>query len=161
MNIENLNTNMLNISKINKKYYNITYENKQINIKNLICHIPFGIEKFNDKILLNIELLDSNENNNILSKIDSIQNIIINKFSNLGLISCIKKSKLGYLLRTHFLKSTECYILKKNNEKIIIDECNLNLSDCEIDLTLKGIWINDNNFGLYFVINSIKVIKFN
>jgi hypothetical protein len=159
--IENLNTNMLNISKINKKYYNITYENEQINIKNLICHIPFGIEKFNDKILLNIELLDSNENNNILSKIDSIQNIIINKFPNLGLISCIKKSKLGYLLRTHFLKSTECYILKKNNEKIIIDECNLNLSDCEIDLTLKGIWINDNNFGLYFVINSIKVIKFN
>jgi len=161
MNIENINSDMLNIYHVSKKYYNITYNNEQIRINNLICHIPFGIEKYNDKILLNIELLDTNENNNILSKISSIENNIIKKFTNLGLLSCVKKSKLGHLLRTHFLKSTECYILKKNNEKMIIDESNLNLADSEIDLTLKGIWTNDNNYGLYFVINSIKVIKFN
>lgn len=161
MNIENINSDMLNIYHVSKKYYNITYNNEQITIKNLICHIPFGTEKYNDKILLNIELLDTNENNNILSKINSIENNIIKKFPNLGLLSSVKKSKLGHLLRTHFLKSTECYILKKNNEKMFIDESNLNLADCELDLTLKGIWTNDNNYGLYFVINSIKVIKFN
>lgn len=161
MNIVNINYDMLNIYRVNKKYYNLTYNNEQITIKNLICYIPFGIEKFNDKILLNIELLDTNDNNNILSKISSIENDIIKKFPNLGLLSCVKKSKIGHLLRTHFIKSTESYILKKNNEKIFIHESNLNLADCEIDLTLKGIWTNDNNCGLYFVINSIKVIKFN
>jgi len=161
MNAENIDTNMLDICRVNKKYYNITYNNEQITIKILLCHIPFGIEKYNDKILLNIELLDTNENNNILSKISSIENYIIKKIPNLGLLSCVKKSKLGHLLRTHFLKNTECYILKKNNEKMIIDESNLNLADCEINLTLKGAWTNDNNYGLYFIINSIRVIKFN
>lgn len=161
MNIENINYEMLNIYHVSKKYYNITYNNEQIRINKLICHIPFGTEKYNDKILLNIELLETNDNNNILSKIRSIENYIIKKFPNLGLLSCFKKSKLGNLLRTHYLKNTECYILKKNNEKMIIDETNLKLSDCEIDLTLKGIWVNDNNYGLYFVINSIKIIKFN
>lgn len=161
MNIDNINIDSLNIYNINKKYYNILCNNEQIIINKLLCHIPFGIEKYNDKILLNIELLENNDNNNLLSKINSIENYIIKKFPNLGLLSCFKKSKLGHLLRTHFLKNTICYILKKNNEKIIIDECNLKLSDCEIDLTLKGIWINDNNYGLYFVINSIKIIKFN
>lgn len=161
MNIENINVDILNIYRVNNKYYNITYNNESITINNLICHVPFGTEKYNDKLLLNIELLDTNFNNNILSKINSIEKYIIKKFPNLGLLSCVKKSKLGHLLRTHFLKNTECYILKKNNDKIIIDETNLNLADCEINLTLKGIWINDNNYGLYFAINSIKVIKFN
>lgn len=161
-NIFDININNLKIFNISKKYYNINDDtNKQIIINNVTCHIPFGVEKFNDKLLLNIELLESNENNNIISKIESIEKFISNKFQNLGLTSCVKKSKLGYLLRTHFLKKTECFILKKNQEKMIIDEINLNLSDAETNLTIKGIWTNDNNYGLYIVVNSVKVIKFN
>ncbi len=160
--IENVNVDSLIICHSRGKYYNMTDNlNQQIVIKKIECHIPFGIEKFNDKMILNIELCSSNENNNILSKIQSIENSATKKFQNLGLNSVVKKSKLGFIIRTHYLKNTDCFILKKNNEKMMIDEVNLNLSDCEADLTIKGIWTSDNYYGLYIIVNSIKVIKFN
>ena len=154
--------NDLQIYHSGKKYYNINDNTgKQLVINNLNAHLPFGVEKYNDKILLNIELLDTNENNNVISTIESIEKFIAKKFPNLGLSSCIKKSKLGHTIRTHFLKNTECFILKKNQEKMLIDEINLKLADSEINLTIKGIWTNDNSYGLYIIVNSVKVIKFN
>jgi hypothetical protein len=161
-NLLDININDLQFYHSGKNYYNINDNmGKQIIINNLNGHLPFGVEKFNDKILLNIELLDTNENNNIISIIESIEKNISNKFPNIGLNCCVKKSKLGHIIRTHILKNTECYILKKNQEKMLIDQINLKLSDAEINLTIKGIWTNDNNYGLYIVVNSIKVIKFN
>ena len=161
-NLLDININDLQVYHSGKKYYNINDNTgRQIIINNLNSHLPFGVEKYNDKILLNIELLDSNENNNIISIIESIENFIAKKFPNLGLSSSVKKSKLGHIIRTHFLKNTECYILKKNQEKMLIDEINLKLSDSEINLVIKGIWTNDHNYGLYIVVNSVKVIKFN
>ncbi len=150
----------LNIFPVNKKYYNINDSNgSQLKIK-LNCHVPFGVEKFNDKLILNLELLNTNENNNIISKINSIENLLTKKINNLGLSSCIKKSKLGHLLRTHYIKNTECFITKSNGEKIHIDESNLKLTDCDVELLLKGVWLNDNNYGLYFSILNIRVLKF-
>lgn len=164
MNIENIDIAKLSIynpSKNSKKYFNIAHDGHQITINNLQCHIPFGVEKYNDKLLLNIELVETNENSNILSKIDSIEKLIKSKFPNFGLMPCHKKSKLGCLLRTHYTKNTECFILKKNNEKMMIDKVNLNLADCEVNLSIKGVWFNDNNCGIYITIDSIRVIKFN
>ena len=71
-----------------------------------------------------------------------------------------KKSKLGYLLRTHLLSNTEIYILKKNNDKLLIDSSNLNNSTCNLSLLLKGMWITESNYGLYWEINSIQVLSF-
>ena len=159
--IININTSFIKVLYLNKKFWNLLYNNKliDINIDNVL--IPFGIEKYNDKSLLNIELIDSNNNNNIISKLDMIENEIQKYFKNIGIIKSLKKSKLGYLLRTHFLKSSECYILKKNQEKMIIDESNLQNSECEIKLTIKGIWVTENNYGLYIIVKSIKINKFN
>lgn len=160
-NILNINKKFINVVKCNKKFYNIFYNTNliEIDIKNVF--IPFGIEKFNNKMILNIELLELNETNNIISKIESIENEISNNFTNLGLIRCIKKSKLGYLLRTHITKSTECYILKKDNTKFNIDIINIKNSECNIKLKIKGIWINENNYGLYITIDDININKFN
>jgi hypothetical protein len=159
--ILNINTENINIFHVTKKFSNLLYYNKNINIHIDNIFIPFGIEKYNNKIILNIELIESNNNNNIISKIDSIENQLEKHFKNIGLIKSLKKSKLGYILRTHFMKLTECYILKKNEEKIIIDESNLQNTECEINLLIKGIWITENNYGLYIIINNIRVIKFN
>jgi hypothetical protein len=159
--ILNINSQNINVYCLNKKFWNLLYNNKIINIHINNVLIPFGIEKFNDKIVLNIELLDSNDNNNIISKLESIENQIEKYFKNHGLSKSLKKSKLGYILRTHYMKSTECYILKKNGEKMMIDETNLINAECEIDLSIKGIWVNDNNYGMYIIINKIKVNKFN
>ena len=157
----NINTSFIKVFYLNKKFWNILYNNKliDINIDNIL--IPFGIEKYNDKMVLNIELIDSNNNNNIISKLDMIENEIQKYFKNIGLIKSLKKSKLGYLLRTHYMKLSECYILKKNQEKMIIDESNLQNAECEIKLSIKGIWVTDNNYGLYIIVNSIKINKFN
>jgi hypothetical protein len=160
-NIIDINTHNISIFKLTKNFYNLCYNQKNINITINNGLIPFGIEKYNDKIILNIELLDNNDNNNIISKLESLENEMQNYFKNYGIINTIKKSKLGYIVRTHYLKSSESYILKKNGEKMIIDESNLQNAECDINLLIKGIWINDNNYGLYIIVNSIKINKFN
>lgn len=160
-NILEIDTHKLSVFKSGKNFYNLCHNQKNITINIKNGFLPFGIEKFKDKIILNIELLDNNDNNNIISKLESIENEIQNNFKNMGLLKSIKKSKLGHIIRTHFQKSTECYILKKNEEKMIIDETNLTNTECDINLTIKGIWINDNNYGLYITLNNIKINKFN
>lgn len=160
-NILNINTKFINIVKSGKIFYNIFYNTKLIEIDIKNGFIPFGTEKFNNKMILNIELLNSNETNNIISKIESIENEITNNFKNIGLIKCSKKSKLGYLLRTHITKTTESYILKKDNSKFDIDIINTKNSECDLKLKIKGIWANNNNYGLYITIDDININKFN
>lgn len=160
-NITDININNISVFKLTKSFYNLCHNQKNINIIINNAFIPFGIEKYNDKIILNVELLDNNDNNNIVSKLESLESEIKKYFKNYGIMNTIKKSKLGHIIRTHYLKSTECYILKKNGEKMMIDESNLQNAECNINLLIKGIWINDNNYGLYITVNSIKINKFN
>ena len=159
--LTNISINKILVTPLNKKFWHLLYNQKciDININNAL--IPFGVEKYNDKLILNLELCETNDNNNIISKIEALENEIQKYFKNMGLAKSLKKSKLGYLVRSHYLKSTECYILKKNGEKMMIDENNLQNAECEFNLLIKGIWINDNNYGLYIIINSIKINKFN
>jgi hypothetical protein len=161
-----ININILNISfvKETKNFYNLCHNNKHINIEVLDGVIPFGIEKFNNKIILNIELLKSNQNYNIITKIESLENELKKKFVHYNLMSVIKPSRTGIndrIIRTHYTNSTECYVLDKNKKKMIIDECNLTNTNCDINLSINGIWTNDNYFGLYIVVNNIKINKFN
>jgi hypothetical protein len=160
-NLINLPINKIIVTILNKKFWHLLYNQKCINIHLNNALVPFGVEKYNDKLILNLELFETNENNNIISKIEALENEIQKYFKNMGLTKSLKKSKLGYLVRSHYLKSTECYILKKNGEKMMIDENNLQNAECEFNLLIKGIWINDNNYGLYIIINSIKINKFN
>jgi hypothetical protein len=167
-----IDTSLCNMIMGAKNFYIIQNNNMniEINLDNVL--LPFGSEKYNDKIIINIELENNNINNNIISKLTKLEvNILncninmnsINKniLKNKGILSIIKNSKLGNIIRTHLLKNTEIFILKKNGEKINIDHTNLVNSECDIKLDLKGIWLNDNNYGLYITIKSIKINKFN
>ncbi len=160
-NIIDISINNIIVAPLNKKFWHLLYNQKCVNIHINNALIPFGVEKYNDKLILNLELFETNENNNIISKIEALEYEIQKYFKNMGIMKSLKKSKLGYLIRTHFLKSTECYILKKNGEKMMIDENNLQNAECEFNLLIKGIWLSDNNYGLYIIINSIKINKFN
>ena len=155
-----------------QKFGTLTYDNKSININLLDVLLPFGCEKFNDKLILNIELENNNQNNNILSILSQIeenlknQNIksnhqTINNIRNKGFINIIKKSKLGNIIRTHLQNNTDIFIKKKNGEKITIDSPNLNNTSCNIDVVLQGFWINNNEYGMYIIVKSIEIIKFN
>ncbi len=160
-NIIDVLTDKIFASLYSKKFWKLNYNFKNINIYLSNVLISFGVEKYNYKLLLNVELFDNNINNNIISKLESIEKYIHKFFNNLGLTTCVKKSKLGHIVRTHMAKTTEIYILKKNNEKMMIDESNLQNAECEIHAEIKGIWVTENNYGLYIVLKSIKVNKFN
>lgn len=167
-----VNTKKLKCVLKNKKFINILEETQQIKMTLNNVFLPFGTEKYNDKNIINLELEKlNNTHNNYISIISSIEEKIKNKNIDLD-INCLqhltnkiffptlKTSKLGYLLRTHLLSSTNIYILKKNNDKLIIDGSNLTNATCDISLLLKGIWITDANYGLYWEIQSIRVASF-
>lgn len=154
-----------------KNFYVLQKDNLNIEIRLDNVYLPFGSEKYNDNIIVNFELENTNNNNNILSKLGGLENNIKNGdiiFENInkniilskGQNSIIKKSKLGHIIRTHLLKNTEIYIIKKNGEKMFIDHTNLQNAYCDAILDLKGIWLNENSYGFYITIKSIKINKF-
>lgn len=168
---ELIKINKLTITSFNKNFMRCFINNENLKLLLTNVYLPFGGEKYNDKIIINIELDNQNLHNNIISKLDTLDNKIIEKeydaditsthiLNTRGYLKSLKQSKCGYIQRTHLLKNTEIYIEKKNGERIIFDYTNLEKSYCDIEIQLKGIWLTENNYGLYWVVNSIKVLKF-
>jgi hypothetical protein len=164
-------TNKCKIFAGSKNFYIIQKDNLNIEIRLDNVYLPFGSEKYNDKLIVNFELEDNNNNNNIISKLLSLENNIkdgniifenVNKniILSKGLSPIVKKSKLGHIIRTHLLKNTEIYIPKKNGEKMMIDNSNLQYAYCDAIIDLKGIWLTENSFGFYLTIKSIRINKF-
>lgn len=152
---------------------NLTNSSPIIKIKLNNIFIPFGLEKFNNKHILNLEFdKNINTHNNYISVLTSLENKIINKtyeteinvesnLVNKSFTKSIKDSILGFILRTHLSDSTEIFILKKDLSKMPIEKENLKGTNVNIELTLKGLWINDEKYGLYWNVNNIQIIKFN
>jgi hypothetical protein len=161
----------------NKKFISISMLQEEsckiINLKLNDIFIPFGPELYNDKYIINLEFEKNNNlHNNYLSFIQSLENKIINKqfYSDINIdgylinktfYSSIKESKLGNILRSHLMGNTEIFILKKDGGKYNLDKENLKGVTANIEIGLKGIWINDNNYGFYWNINVIQITKFN
>lgn len=172
--LEIQNTKLKCILK-NKKFIsifdNLTGKALKFKLENIF--IPFGAELYNDNYIVNLEFEKVNNlHNNYISVIQSLEkNIINNNFEteinvngsiiNKKFFTSIKDSKLGHILRTHLTKTTEIFILKKNNTKFYLDKENLKGVSGNIEIGLKGMWINDESYGFYWNINSIQVTKFN
>jgi hypothetical protein len=157
----------------NKKFVNVFCPLETIKIKLENVFIPFGVEKFNNKYILNLEFeIKSNIHNNYISTLSNLESKIINKkyetevniescLVNKKFLTSLKTSILGHILRAHISDSTEVYILKKDSTHMSIDKDNLKGTNVNIELTLKGIWINDDTYGFYWNTNKIQIIKFN
>jgi len=120
---------------------------------------PFGVEKYNDKKILNIEIdpKESNEKYNIVEKMrsfeefakdmkfdkipQSVQDVIQGKV----FMSTIKESKNGYLVRTHF-NDPDIYLFIKN-------------ATCDIKICMQGLWYTDNNYGLFWSTKDVQIKK--
>ena len=142
-----------------KKNFRIRYnavDKLLLNIPIIFSH--FGIEKYNKKDILNLELQNSNNlNNNIISLIKEIDNyfselgILKPEFKNFNYMSPIKNiSEDKINLRCHLsnkLKiktkdnSPESFILKKKNFKI--------------QLEFSSVWLYNDSFGIILTVNSI------
>jgi len=161
-----------NLKKIGKGFVTLTSNTNQVFTIVLNSVIPpFGVEKYNDKKILNIEIdpKESNEKYNIVEKMrsfeefakdmkfdkipQSVQDVIQGKV----FMSTIKESKNGYLVRTHF-NDPDIYLFIKNN-KIFVDETNIKNATCDIKICMQGLWYTDNNYGLFWSTKDVQIKK--
>ncbi len=157
----------------NKKFISVFAPVETIKFKLENIFLPFGVEKFNNKLILILEFeKSSNIHNNYIYTLLSFEKKILDKkyeseiniesiLINKKFISSLKESKLGNILRTHITDSTNVFILKKDSSKMDIDKENLKATTTNLDITLKGIWVNDDSYGFYWNINSVQITKFN
>ena len=115
----------MNISKKTKNYYKIN------NLKNIFInnpYIPYDIEEYNNKKIINIFL---EKNNNISLNLENIEKKILNMFDvDLNYISPIKYNNKYLIIRCFVDK----YFNISNNMNII--------------LIFDGIWVYKDTFGL-------------
>ena len=142
-----------------KKNYRIRYsavDKLIINISN--AYSPFGIEKYNKKDILNIELTNnSNINNNIISLIKEIDNYFLNlgeiksEFKNFIYTSPIKNiSDEKINIRCHLSNKLKIKTKDNNPESFILKKKNF-----KIELEFSSIWLFNESYGIVLTINSI------
>ena len=127
-------------------------------LKNIF--LPFGLEEYNNKYIINFELNDNKEFENYIRKLEKNINNLIDEDSE---IKSVFKKKENYNL---LCKS---YIKKNKNKFITIyknledkDETLFNIKknkNYDIELEISGIWKFNNLTGLYINIISIKNIN--
>lgn len=164
-----------------KKDYRITYNMGKCIFKILNVSIPFGIEKYNSKDILNIQIInDNNYHNNIIHDLNLIAGIF-EQFSNNKIINYEKKNLPFITLPSNFImdvKDKDFFsnikistfnntdnkkiflrtYLKKNLEIIPINNIeHIKKSKCNVEIELSKIWIFENSFGLLWLISKIEI----
>jgi len=163
-------------------YINNNNNNSRIILRTPLMNIPFGVEKYKYKDILNLEFSNVNTNKmyNFLTAIKQIDNFFINIMTNdikykiknklpynllenikgKSYVSCIKYRKnFDSLFRTHLRKT-------KNNIKSIFkdtDDRLLNIMDLKtnngnFNIELESLWISNDSYGIIYYINEGVII---
>jgi len=177
MNIEDIDWTKILLRPIKNLGYKFSYNMSKLIIKTPELHIPFGIELYNRKEILNFSLIDNNnERHNFIHYIKTLEKIfeeISNKKSPLlpfikfppdfikdinqkENVKTLRSSNNSYLLRTHLSKNTEIIKLN-NNKKIYIEKKDILNKKCSCELELSRIWIYKNKYGLLWNVNKIVI----
>ena len=163
----------------NKTSYNIfIYKDmmKEIKIQSSILNIPFGIEDYNNKKIINLELMNIKSNKDVYrmySEIKSIElffenfiknseiidrdlpNNLLDDIKNKSFISCIKdRENSNALFRVHIKKIKRKYltVFKKKNSEILYN--NIKGEKGIFIICLKSLWISNDNYGLIWSLDS-------
>ena len=158
------------VLKKNRKNYSL-YEfkdgvNRVITIKLTGMKIPFGVEKYGYKELINFEFLNKDKYNNSLNNYNKIKQIDsyfrgLKDFNDKYYKSCIKeRDDYDPLLRVHLKKRGKnilTTIQSKNNTPVSVYE--LKNALCCIELELQSLWTTDDSFGLLFCVKNIKLLN--
>tara|TARA_Y100000589_G_C27087459_1_gene602422 strand:+ start:171 stop:638 length:468 start_codon:yes stop_codon:yes gene_type:complete len=150
------------IKKIKKNFYQLYLDEKttkipKFEIENV--YVPFGLEEYNNKYVLNLELDVNSDVYKIIRKLEGNINEILN--DNYEIKSNFhKKPKYNILLRTNIKKNDNMIITKyiiEDKEISIFDL--LSKNKYNLHLEISGIWTFKNNAGLY--INITQILKNN
>jgi hypothetical protein len=138
-----------------KVIYNKTDKSKYtLKLVNVRC--PFGVEEFNKKLYLNVELKKDNfDHQTILKDIKLIETYLLRN-SNKEKISNIKNDILFKLT------------IPQNNKKILCNTflnqklCNIfeiKGQTCDIDIELNTIWEYENKTGVQMTVKTINILN--
>jgi hypothetical protein len=138
-----------------KIIYNKTDNNKYL-IKLTSVKCPFGIEEFNKKLYLNVELKkDDYDHQTILKDILNIETYLL-KDTN--------KEKLSNIKNHVLLKLTVPQIRNKILAKCFKDQKEISFFDikgcvCDIIIEINSIWQFENKSGVSFTVKTVNVIS--
>lgn len=140
------------------KNYKIKYETDDLILCAPECTIPFGTEKYNGKLIVNLEFLD---NNDFINSIKAIENAFSNiKNENYiqvpnDLLDDIKSCNFISSVKDRSIVNNKKFHLRCHVKKEILYE---KLKSVEIKLD--HLWINKNNssdYGLCWVIHNYEL----
>lgn len=162
----------MEIVKINDKLYNMYDKDgdkkRKYIIKSPQIYLPFGIEKYNNKYVINMEIRNSDEFSELLYKIDNyfrgIESICGDDIGDREYYSNIKKRDKydTILLRGNLKKGKNVIITEiKDSENNILSINDIKPGDkVEMYLEVNSIWLNDKQYGIYYEIKRIvKIIN--
>lgn len=164
--LEKITNNEIQFLK-KKNVYKMQYDDKNIKILSPKLKIPFGVENFNNKLILNLEL-DKNKNNdthNFSSIIKSIENYLIN----LDRICDVELKNFTYCSSYKNRPDPFCPLLrtsiKKYGKKILTKICSKSdlktLHDIKkndyisVLLEIESIWVYGDKYGINWTLNTI------
>lgn len=156
-----------------EKSYKIMYRNKKefipLKIKMEGIKIPFGIEKYKYKHIINLELINYKKNNKMYNLLNQLlifdkflrspetlclSQDILNKLKGKQYISCLKQSKNNPLLRVHIKtkgKTMQSTFYKNGNKILPSDIKNM---ICDSIIYINSLWITQTNYGVVFVLDN-------
>lgn len=137
-------------------------------------YIPFGIEKYNNKYILNLELKFknmNNESNNFYAYLKQLDlffaNLIeIPKILPHGMVaeitgkeynSILKTSPSNFLFRV-YSKNPKIFMFDENGTEILCTSADIKDKNCICDIELDNLWTYGNKYGLVFNVTSIQII---
>ena len=165
-----------------KKGYRIVYNMSKLQIKTPMVFSPFGIENYNGKDILNLEVKNiGNDQANfvhvmstfdrlyhhfsdksIINDTNKVPFINVQQYAILSKDLCgktyttfLKHGTQGKHVRTHLTKNTEIYKIV-NGKKLPTTEIKGKKLVCEIELA--NLWVYGVSYGLTWNINKIEVL---
>ncbi len=141
-----------------KNGYRITNAMSKLVIQSSEMYCPFGIEEFNKKFILNMEIKkENNDQYNFFSEIYKMDKEFESKdeFKGKTYRSCIKNG----LLRCHMPKNFEIYKMdKENDKKIYLTSKELVKKTIKCKLHIANVWTYGTDYGLIIYADEIEVI---
>lgn len=177
-----IDLNKLKFKKLKEKtvvtnYLITNFENKKYTIVLEDVDIPFGVETYEKKHILNIEINQkkNNKHYNYFAAISGFESTLTDsknvKYEKLardiegkGYYPNIRESKGGHIIRCHIFTTPSVFQMVSGKDKYIKNiKDKRSMLDVEkvkanVELELGTFWVNDNNYGYLWYVKTIEIL---